>query len=225
MDTCLDGNSAHREPSIVTAGYPPNVLGSWRFMVAGEAVDQWQRTNAGRFALCRRDLITMFGGAAVAWPLAVGAQEKGRTYRIGVLSIPPQGNAIFDALRWRGFVEGQNLQVDAAGYGLQPGQLAQHAAELVRAKVDLIYSNGSAPIRAAQEPTKTIPIVGVTDDMVGEGLAVSLAHPGANTTSVSMLSTELDGKRQQLLIDLLPGARRIAARTDSGTTLPSEIQP
>ncbi len=179
--------------------------------------------------ILRRDLITMLGGAAIAWPLAVRAQEKGRTYRIGILSLSPRlfgSNAFYAALGRLGFVEGQNLQVDAAGYGLQPEQLAQHAAELVRAKVDVIFGNGgAASIRAAQQATKTIPILGLTDDMVGEGLAVSMAHPGGNTTGVSMLSTELDGKRQELLIDLLPGVRRIAALANSSTTLPSEIQP
>ena len=173
----------------------------------------------------RRDLIFGLGGAAVARPLAARAQEKGRIYRVGVLSIPPRGLRFYEGLRRLGFVVGQNLQDDAAGYGLEPGQLARHAAELVRAKVDLIYANGPAPIRAAQQATKTIPIVGVTDDMVREGLAVSMARPGGNTTGVSMLSTELDGKRQELLIDLLPGVRRIAGIADSRTTLPSELQP
>ena len=95
--------------------------------------------------ILRRDLITMLGGAAIAWPLAVRAQEKGRTYRIGILSLSPRlfgFNAFYVALGRLGFVEGQNLQVDAAGYGLQPEQLAQHAAELVRAKVDVIFGNG-----------------------------------------------------------------------------------
>ena len=72
-------------------------------------------------------------------------------------------------------------------------------------------------IRAAQQATKTIPILAFTDDLVGEGLVESLARPNGNTTGLSILTTELDGKRQEILIEAVPGIRRMAALADSST--------
>jgi putative tryptophan/tyrosine transport system substrate-binding protein len=179
--------------------------------------------------IARRKIIALLGGTILAWPLTLRGQEPGRTYRLGVLSTVPRTSpgpvALYDGLSRLGFVEGQNLQVDGQGYGLRPEQFAQHAAELVKAKVDVILSTGAVDsIRAAQRATATIPILGMTDDMVAEGLVRSLAHPGGNTTGVSILATELDGKRQELLIELIPGARRIAALADSRTAVPKKLQ-
>ena len=72
-------------------------------------------------------------------------------------------------------------------------------------------------VRAVQQATKTIPIVGVADDMAGEGLVESLVRPNGNTTGISILATELDGKRQEILIEAVPGIRRMAALADSST--------
>ena len=179
--------------------------------------------------LKRRHLIALLGGTLLAWPLEGHGQEPGRTYRLGVLSTvsrtSPGPVVLYDALSRLGFVEGQNLQVDGQGYGLRLEQFAQHAAELVKAKVDVILSTGAVDsIRAAQRATATIPILGMTDDMVGEGLVPSLAHPGGNTTGVSILATELDVKRQELLIELIPGVRRLAALADSHTAVPKKLQ-
>ena len=176
----------------------------------------------------RRKLIALLGGAILAWPPAVRGQEPGRTYRIGALqnmpSDAPNSIAFYDALSRLGFVEGQNLQRDGQGYGLRPEQFAQHAAELVKAKVDVILASGDAAIRAAQQATATISILGFTEDMVGSGLVSSMAHPGGNTTGISILGTELDGKRQEILIEMTPGIRRIAALADSNTTAPRQLQ-
>jgi len=78
-------------------------------------------------------------------------------------------------------------------------------------------------IRAAQQATKTIPILAVTDDMVGSGLVASLGKPGGNTTGVSLLATELDGKRQEILLEAVPGVRRVAALADLNTTSPQQL--
>ena len=72
-------------------------------------------------------------------------------------------------------------------------------------------------IRAAQQATKTIPILAIADDMLGAGLVNSLARPNGNTTGVSILATELDGKRQEILIEAVPGLRRMAALADANT--------
>jgi putative tryptophan/tyrosine transport system substrate-binding protein len=176
----------------------------------------------------RRKLIALLGGTILALPSEVHGQEPGRTYRIGSLQITsrdaPNHIALYDEMSRLGFVEGQNLQIDGQGYGLRPEQFAQHAAELVKAEVDVIHCAGAAAFRAAQQATATIPILGVSDDMVGEGLVRSLAHPGGNTTGVSIFAIELDGKRQELLIELIPGARRIAALADSFTAAPTKLQ-
>ena len=71
--------------------------------------------------------------------------------------------------------------------------------------------------RAVQQATKSIPIVAIADDMVGEGLVESIARPNGNTTGISILATELDGKRQDILIEAVPGIRRMAALADSST--------
>jgi putative ABC transport system substrate-binding protein len=78
--------------------------------------------------------------------------------------------------------------------------------------------NGDAAIRAAQKATTTIPILAGSDDMVGAGLVNSMAHPGGNTTGVSIFATELDGKRQEILIEAVPGLRRMAALADANRT-------
>jgi putative tryptophan/tyrosine transport system substrate-binding protein len=90
--------------------------------------------------------------------------------------------------------------------------------------VDVIYVSGEPGIRAAQQATTTIPIVGFAEDMVGSGLVNSLAHPGGNTTGVSILATELNGKHQEILIEAVPGLRRMAALADPSTATPQQLQ-
>jgi putative tryptophan/tyrosine transport system substrate-binding protein len=118
---------------------------------------------------------------------------------------------LYEELRRAGFVEGQNLLVFPGSYGLSADRLAPFAAELAKAKVDVIFAGGDPAIRAAQQATSTIPILALTDDILRSKLVDSLAHPGANTTGVSILATELDGKRQEILIEAVPGIRRMAA--------------
>ena len=98
------------------------------------------------------------------------------------------------------------------------------AAALATSKVDAIVAGSNNSTRAAQKATRTIPIVTVADDLVLAGLVSSLAHPGGNTTGVSILATELDGKRQELLIELVPEARRMAALADPNATAPEQLR-
>jgi putative ABC transport system substrate-binding protein len=178
----------------------------------------------------RRAFITLLGGAAasaVLWPLAAHAQEPGRTYRIGgLVNIPRTAShfvALFDELRRAGFVEGLNLVVAGRGWAFRSEQFPEMVAELVKAKVDVIVCAGDAAIRAAQQATTTIPIIAMTDDMVGSGLVPSLARPGGNTTGVSVLASELDVKRLEILHEFVPQARRIAVLADP-TTISTSAQ-
>jgi putative tryptophan/tyrosine transport system substrate-binding protein len=175
----------------------------------------------------RRQFITALGGAT-AWPLAARAQEPGRTYRVGSL-LPgpwdaPHHVAFRDELTRLGFIDGGNLAIDRAGHGMRPEQFAQHASTLVLSPVDVFQCGGDAAIRAAQQASTAIPILGLTDDMVGAGLVRSLAKPGGNTTGVSILASELDGKRQEILLELVPTVRQIAVLADTGTTGPGQLR-
>ena len=177
----------------------------------------------------RREFIITLGGAAatVAWPLVARAQVAGRTYRLGVLMPFPRDHpfsmGIFDGLRHRGFIEGRNLTIIYRDFAPHGDLLSEYAAELVKAQVDLIYGGGGTATHAAQQATKTIPILGFAEDMVGEGLVDSMARPNGNTTGVSILATELDGKRQEILIEAVPGRRRMAVLADSKNTTDAQL--
>jgi putative ABC transport system substrate-binding protein len=124
---------------------------------------------------------------------------------------------MFDELRRAGFVEGQNLAIDWRPYGTNADLIPELTADLVKAHVDVIYAAGDPAIRTAQGVTKTIPILGITEDMVAAGLVSSLARPGNNTTGLSIQATELDGKRQEILIEVVSGIRRMAVLADPKT--------
>jgi putative tryptophan/tyrosine transport system substrate-binding protein len=171
----------------------------------------------------RREFIALTG-ASVAWPFAALAQQAGRTYRLGAVTSSPRNSppnsAMFDELQRKGFIVGQNLTVEWRSYGARTDLIPEYVAELVKSTVDVIYASGDAAIRAAQQATTTIPILGITQDMVGHGLVNSLARPGGNTTGVSVLATELDGKRQEILIEAVPGLHRMAVLADKATRSP-----
>jgi putative ABC transport system substrate-binding protein len=175
----------------------------------------------------RREFIGLVGGAA-AWPLTVRAQEPGRVYRLGFLAAGTRDGqyfvAVFEILRQSGFVEGQNLIVDWRTYAQHVDQVQEFAEELVKAKADVLYATGDLAIKAMLRATSTLPIVGSTEDMMGSGLVSSLARPGGNLTGVSILATELDSKRQEILIDAVPGLKRMAALADANATSASQLQ-
>jgi putative ABC transport system substrate-binding protein len=174
----------------------------------------------------RRDFIAALGGAAVL-PLAARAQEAGRIYRLGFL-IPAARTsaavgALFDELRLNGFVEGQNLTV-IGSFGVTTEQIADGAAAVVKAAPDAIVSGPALHARALQALTRTIPLISISEDLISEGLVESLAKPGGNITGISLLSPELDDKRQDILIEAVPGLRRMAALADSAITPKRHLQ-
>jgi putative ABC transport system substrate-binding protein len=170
----------------------------------------------------RREFLGLTGGAALAWPLTARAQEAGRVYRIGSLHQSPRNAAhhlaFFAVLQQRGFVEGQNLIAGQQGYGVSVDQFDGLARKYVQDHVDLFLCGGDVAGRAAQQATSTIPIVVLADDMARAGLVSSLRNPGGNITGVSIFAAELNGKRQQILMEAVPSARRIGALADPDST-------
>jgi putative tryptophan/tyrosine transport system substrate-binding protein len=152
----------------------------------------------------RREFITLFGGAAMAWPVAARAQQPGRVWRIGVLETTSmQLNAAnFDAfrqsLRALGYIEEQNLVIEYRSAEGRGERFAELATDLVRLNVDVIVTRGTPAVLAAKKATTTTPIVMAA---MGEPLMVvaSLANPGGNITGLS------------------GSVRRMAAMTASGT--------
>jgi putative ABC transport system substrate-binding protein len=171
----------------------------------------------------RRELITLLGGAAVAWPLAAWAQQVGKVYRIGLLeTIPASQNtanlvALRKGLRALGYIEGQNLSIEYSSADGIAERFPELAAELVRLQVDLIVTRGTPAAQAAKNATATIPVVMAA---IGEPLAVGvvagLARPSGNVTGLSSFTTELAGKRVELAKEMMPGISRVGLLHNMG---------
>src|SRR5262245_9470455 len=169
----------------------------------------------------RRSFITLLGGAAAVWPLAARAQQ-GRIPVIGVLRPNRQHVVETFAEPFRrymkaiGWEEGRNIRFLFVWTEGRNERAQALAGELVAQNVDLIITFGDPAIRAVQGATQAIPIVAMTDDMVGSGLVAGLARPGRNTTGVSILASELDVKRLEILHEVHPAGAtdRCADRYD-----------
>jgi len=116
-----------------------------------------------------------------------------------------------------GWEEGRHFRLVVLYAEEQPDRIPALVGELVSRRVDVMVQFGDIAIRAAQQATRAIPIVGMADDIVGSRLAASIARPGANTTGVSILASELDVKRLELLHEVVPKARRIGMLVDPTT--------
>jgi putative ABC transport system substrate-binding protein len=180
--------------------------------------------------IARRRADRRWGIAAVAAALALGLlagplegrpSQGGKVYRIGILETVPaaQNTANLEALRTGlrdlGYVEGRNLVIEYRSADGRAERFPALAAELVRLKVDLIVTRGTPAARAAKDASGTIPMVMAT---MGDPHAIvtSLAHPGANVTGVTTFSTELMGKRVELLKEVRPRLGRIALLHNMG---------
>src|SRR5467141_2430151 len=167
--------------------------------------------------LKRRDFIALVGGAATAVPLSARAQQPAKLPVIGALVIgntdPEQFWREFrQGLRDLGYVEGQNIRFEFRSAQGDASRLPELAAELVRLKVDVIVTWFTPTAVAARQATRDIPIVmAETGDPIGTGLVASLPRPGGNVTGIASVSAELAGKSVQLIRDMLPSARRVAA--------------
>ena len=171
----------------------------------------------------RRAFITLLGSAAVLWPLSMRAQQSQRLPRIGVLLFGGEAefsrfvNAFATGMAERGYRDGNNVQFDVRYSDQNPEMLTRNARELAAAKVDLIWVPGSTTARAAREATATIPIVfAIVSDPVHSGFVHSLANPGTNMTGLSLLSSEMWGKRLEFLFEVRADVRRLGVLSQPG---------
>jgi putative ABC transport system substrate-binding protein len=172
----------------------------------------------------RREFISLFGGAAVAWPLAARAQQPaGKIPRIGFLQSNDNENvaAFLQGLRDAGYVDGKNALVATRIYGTMLDRLVEFVNELIALKCDVIFAAAPYAIQAAMSATTTIPIVGVDleSDPVANGWARSLGRPGGNLTGFFLDLPELGGKQIELLRDAVPTLSRLAVLWDSSVGL------
>jgi putative ABC transport system substrate-binding protein len=174
--------------------------------------------------MSKKFLVLALGAMLFALSYSAEAQQPMKIPRIGYLSSTdpanefPRAEAIRLALRALGYTEGQNIAIEYR-YGEGKGhRIPELAAELVRLKVDIIVvTGGNDRIRAVKNATKTIPIImtGTGTDPVEGGLIESLARPGGNLTGITNLSTELGGKRLELIKEAVPKLARVAILYDA----------
>jgi putative ABC transport system substrate-binding protein len=175
------------------------------------------------FGMRRREFVSLLGGAATAWPLAARAQQR-KLPTIGFLggaTWESQWAATFaQRLHELGWIEGRTVAIEYRWTEGRNERAAEIAAEFVRLKVDVIVTYSTPPILAAKQATSAIPIVfAAAGDPVGAGLVASLARPGGNVTGLSLLATDLAGKRIELLREVVPGLRRLAILGNVGNPL------
>ena len=172
----------------------------------------------------RREFITLLSGV-MAWPVAAAAQQPTKLPTVGFLgsgtpSTSSQWVAAFvQRLRDLGWIEGRTVAIEYRWAEGRSERFAQFAAEFVRLKVDVILTHNTPPVLAAKQATSIIPIVFATAaDPVGTGVVASLARPGGNVTGLSSQTTDVAGKRIELLREVVPGLRRFAILANPDNT-------
>jgi putative tryptophan/tyrosine transport system substrate-binding protein len=166
----------------------------------------------------RREFIALLGGAAVAWPLTVRAQQPGRMRRIGVLmgfgENDPEGtlwlSSFTRAFQELGWTDGSNVQIDIRWSASNVERERTLSKELVNLQPDVILAHGTPVTAALKRETQTIPIVfGAVADPVGEGFINSLNRPGGNITGFLFSEAGIGGKWVELLKEIAPGLKRV----------------
>jgi len=169
----------------------------------------------------RRMFLGVLAGGLVTAPVTAQA-EQAKVVRIGLLDLAASESArnawwkmFHDRLRELGYVEGQNVIFESRWGDGQPDRMPALAAELIKAKVELIVTAGSEAALAAKQATSSIPIVMATGaDPVELGLVAGLARPGGNVTGVTSIQSELASKRLELLKQLMPRVARVGIMWD-----------
>jgi putative tryptophan/tyrosine transport system substrate-binding protein len=177
----------------------------------------------------RRELITGIA-AAVAWPLVARAQHTAKLPRLGFLTAgtPGAGSpglpALLEGLRQLDWIEGKTIVIEYRYAENRNERLPELAAELVRLNVDVIVVAGTLAPFAAKRATTTIPIVMTSaGDPLDSGLVASLARPGGNVTGLSLMMSEVSGKRLELLKELVPRLSRVAVLWNSTNPYPTIV--
>jgi putative ABC transport system substrate-binding protein len=185
----------------------------------------------------RREFITMFGGIAVAWPVAARAQQAVATPRIGVLTTlsdkDSEGQlrvAVFrEELQRLGWIEGRNIRFEYRWAGGDAQRLRAYAEELVGMAPAVILAANNTSLRALEGVTRTVPIVfAQVADPVGSGHVSSLARPGGNTTGFALYEPAIAVKWLELLKEIAPDIARVAIiydPTDFNSKHIQEIEP
>jgi putative ABC transport system substrate-binding protein len=167
----------------------------------------------------RRAFVAILACGAVTVWLTTKAQHARQFRRVGVLTGGTASNAaapLSASLREYGWIEGQNLIIDARGAGGKAALAAALAEELVQLNVEVLVAFGAVASRAAKNATTTTPIVANSGDPVRLGLVSSMSRPGGNITGYSLIAPELAAKRLEILRELLPKAVRIGELVDPG---------
>jgi putative tryptophan/tyrosine transport system substrate-binding protein len=167
----------------------------------------------------RRRFFQVMGANFAAAPLIAAASSSGKVARIGFLSpgsvtesrMRPNVDAFRQGLRELGYVEGRSIAIDFRWAEGKYERLPALAAELARLNVDVIVAMTVPAVKAAQEATRTIPIImAAVVDPVATGLVANLARPGQNVTGLTMMTPELTGKQLALLKEIIPKLSRAA---------------
>jgi ABC-type uncharacterized transport system substrate-binding protein len=177
----------------------------------------------------RREFITLVGGSAAVWPLAVRAQQPERLRRIGALigfaendpAVQSWLAAFRGALTKLGWTEGSNLRIEVRWAGDDPDRMKTFAKELVDLRPDAILSVTTPVTGALIRETQTIPIVIVTvADPISSGFVAKLGRPGGNLTGFALYEPSMGGKWLELLKRIAPGVTRVALLFNPTTSVP-----
>jgi putative tryptophan/tyrosine transport system substrate-binding protein len=173
--------------------------------------------------IARRQFITLFGGAAAAWPVAARAQQSELMPRIGVLVAPLESDreaqrwisALREGLEKLGWNDGRNVRIDVRWGAGDAQRLRASAVELVGSKPDVIVAGGGSAVERLKQATQTIPVVfAAASDPVGGGFVASVARPGGNVTGFALYEYSIVAKWLELLKQLAPSIDRVAVLYD-----------
>ena len=165
----------------------------------------------------RRDFITLLGTAATAWPLTASAQQAGKIPRVGFMGNSTAALEVNlvgpfrDGLHELGYQEGRNIAIEYRWAEGKYERFLALVAELLAVPVDLIVTAGTPATLAVKKATSTVPLIMIAvGDPVGTGIVPSLARPGGNITGLSSIAPDLEGKRLELLREVIPKLSHVA---------------